>query len=77
MMRPYVTVEWVDSARHDGWVDRMQESEDLVVHSIGLLVHEDDSTITITSSLTSNEAFAPLTIPKVAARLIRYHSHEY
>lgn len=77
MIHPYITIEWVDSARHDGWVDRQHESSDLVVHSIGLLVHEDDTTVTITTSLTSNEAFAPLTIPKVAIRMLRYHTHEY
>lgn len=71
MTDPVEYVEWVDSAGSDSWVSR-GELNDVAkvsrVRSAGILVAEDDESITLAEGVdeTHNNVHHPITIPKLA-----------
>lgn len=70
-MRDLVYVEWVDSAGQDGWVDRQTALSGSIpsrVRSVGIVLHEDDESITLVTGedTTHDNVDNPITIPKVA-----------
>lgn len=78
--RPLVMVEWVDSGTgSEPWTKRdelMKECEelddlDVMCWTCGFLVHECESFITITLSLSNTEFGSHVTIPTEAIRRVR------
>lgn len=78
---PVVEIYWVDSYTSIGWFS-YEEGESpnpftvdgakKEIRSIGFLLHEDDDTITISTSMSQSHAYiSPLSIPKVA--VTRYY----
>lgn len=71
-----VYVEWIDSARSEGWCTRKEieaAHEALTCYTVGFLVHEDDKVIVLAHSATKSDAGSPfcslMTIPKIALTL--------
>lgn len=62
-----VEIEWLDSHCNLNW-ERDEECNppDLLCTSIGFLLHEDDESVSITTTLCKHQAFDPLTIPQRA-----------
>lgn len=65
-----IRVDWIDSSATRGWTYMPEHKEqNLLVHSIGYLLKENKTEITISTSYTPHEsAMDPLTIPKVAIK---------
>jgi hypothetical protein len=62
-----VKVQWLDSASSYGWVNLSDiKEEDLVVNSIGYLVHETDKSITLSCHIGATCVDAPMCIPRIA-----------
>lgn len=62
-----VAMTWIDASGPDGWVDRDNlDYEIQTILSIGFLLHEDDTSMTISPSLGRHHVHAPMTIPKKA-----------
>ncbi len=63
---PVVYLEWSDASSTCGWLDRKDELAGLmVVRSVGILFDEDDTSVTITTSLCEDGGVTdPFTIPK-------------
>lgn len=62
----YVYLEWIDSVSSGGW--QKHEVRDMSVTSVGILVAEDKTSITISTSVYGRTSESPLTIPKVAIK---------
>jgi len=64
-----IKIKWVDSCYSNGWarLDAEYDKEDIVVHTVGFVIDEDEETVTISSSVSGGKfCHSPLTIPKVA-----------
>ncbi len=60
----YVCIVWEDSCEVQGWVDLSEIAEVAEITSIGILVGDTKSGVTIATSTHENTAISPLTIPR-------------
>lgn len=70
MVTSYKTyhIEWIDSAERHGWTHNDDEDGRGCSHvtTVGQVIRETDSTITVSIAVSEDGALSPLTIPKVA-----------
>lgn len=77
-----VYVEWVDSMAISGWFSPRivaEEAGGLRCETLGFLVHEDEESVTVSSSVSLtpkgdgiNSSSDPMSIPRCAIRVLRY-----
>lgn len=62
-----VYLRWVDSCHHLGWTDLDEIRHDaLELETIGWLIHADEKTVTVSSTVGDEQAHCPLKIPRAA-----------
>lgn len=64
-----IELDWIDSSSTHGWADPIPSHPDTMnIKSIGFLLCEDKSTITMSAHVARNgqSSHSPITIPKVA-----------
>ena len=59
-------IDWIDSSSRDMWHDRNITSEPVVVVSVGIIIDETKSYITICRSQTEEDQDSVLCIPRSA-----------
>ena len=70
MMSQYVWIQWDDAQTEVGWIEKDAIKSLVPVKSLGWLVEETDTALTISSSYTGDGLFVdPLTIPKTSIKL--------
>lgn len=65
-----VEIHWEDSSAQHGWTHRdALRPKPEMIRSVGLMVEEDEDGVTLTASVSSDDAFdSPVTIPWSAVR---------
>jgi len=72
-----VEVKWIDAIGDGGWCSfDYHSNRNMMIHSAGFLVHEDNETITVSSSISgAGHCDNPMRIPRVC--IVEYYEIEF
>jgi hypothetical protein len=67
-----VEIDWEDSCSQYGWADKKRvDKPTMTCKSVGILIHEDKETVTVSHSVNPNHCSSPMTIPRRAINKIK------
>lgn len=72
--RPIVSIQWLDSKGvTSSWehIDELEPLEPVICTSVGFIIDETDSYVTLVQSVSEEQILARLTIPKCAITLMQ------